>query len=125
MSYGRNQEDVEEKETNSKGSIPSFYQYLSIRRQKCSKYRRSKSNLECVHKDVEARNQKHTEPLNSEDVTVRLEMNLKEEDMEKMYQELCAARSEIVNIQKSLKVATTVSAIATFETSTLLKQLRV
>lgn len=41
--------------------------------------------------------------------------------MEKMYQELCAPRSEIANIQKSLKIATTVSATATSEMSTLLK----
>lgn len=78
-------------------------------------------NLAGVCKDAEARNQKYTEALDGKNDTATQERDLKDEDIEKMYQELFAPRSEIANIQKSLKIATTVSATATSEMSTLHK----
>lgn len=76
------------------------------------------SDLEGVFKDVEAIHQEYTEALASEDDTDIQELDLKEEDMEKMNQALYAVRSEIINIQKLPKPATTASETAKSETST-------
>ena len=75
-------------------------------------------DTEGAYKDVEARHQECTEALDSEDDTDRQELDLKEEDMEKIYQEMCTERPKIANIQKLQKPTIIVSATATSETST-------
>ena len=61
------------------------------------------ADLESTYKDMEMKHQNYTELLDSEDEDDKQDVAEKEEDMERVYQELCAARTDYAKLDKNQK----------------------
>ena len=61
------------------------------------------ADLESAYKDMEMKHQNYTELLDSEDEDDKQDLAEKEEDMERVYQELCAARTDYAKLDKNQK----------------------
>ena len=61
------------------------------------------ADLESAYKDMEMKHQNYTELLDSEDEDDKQDLAEKEEDMERVYQELCAARTDYAKSDKNQK----------------------
>ena len=53
------------------------------------------ADMERTYKDMEAKHQRYTEEMDSEEDDDKRDMAEKEKDMETVYQELCGARAEL------------------------------
>ena len=83
------------------------------------------NDLESAYKEMETKHQRYTESLDSGDEDDKQELTEKEEDIEKVYQELCAARTEMAKLVKNQKPTSSEASTRTRPTVKTTEQLKI